>query len=131
MKNLNKLIFFLSAMLICSCANSAKVEIPEILTAQYEIKTYSEFEKGYEVFMVIDEFPNNCQIKSIVLKNKLFDDIRFTKMQEKEVFVEQFLPVQSRLIQTFQPPATDNRPDGIVFEIDGQEFYKEINFKLK
>lgn len=131
MKNLDKLIFFLLAAFIYSCASSAKIEIPEILTAQYEIKTYSEFEKGYEVFMVIDEFSNDYQIKAIILKNKVFEDIRFTRMRENEIFVEQFLPLHSQLIQKFQPPATDNRPDGILFEINGQEFYKEINFKLK
>ncbi len=35
------------------------------------------------------------------------------------------------MISEFKSPETDSRADGIVFEISGQEFYKEINFKLK
>jgi len=116
---------------ICSCVNFAKTKTPEILTARYEIKTYSEFERGYEIFMVIDKFPDDCQVKSIILKNKLFDKIQFTKMRENEIFIEQFLPVNSRRIQNFLSPQSDSRNDGIIFELNGKEIYKEINFKLK
>ena len=131
MKNLNKIYFLLLIGLVYSCAHFIKNKQPEILTAQYEVKTYSEFERGYEVFLVIGQFPENCKIKSIILKNKEFDDVQFTEMQKNEVFVEQFLPLQSKRIQNFEAPKTDNRADGIIFELNGEEFYKEINFKLK
>ncbi len=131
MKNLNKLVFFLMTGMVFSCVNSAKTKLPEILTAQYEMKTYSEFERGYEIFMVINGFSDSVSIKGIVLKNKLFDKIQFTEMQENEVFIEQFLPIQSQRIQKFKMPPTDNRRDGIIFEIEGKEIYEEINFKLK
>lgn len=131
MKNLNKLIFFVLAGIFFGCAGSPKTKIPEILTAQYEIKTYSEFDRGYEVFMVINQFPDECKINGIILKNKLFDKIQFTKMQTEEIFIEQFLPLHSKQIQNFSPPAADSRNDGIIFDMNGIEIYKEINFKLK
>lgn len=114
-----------------SCTNLAKAGLPEILTAEYELKNLNGTEQGFSVFMVIAKIQNADKIKSIILKNKRFDSIITTQMTEGEVFIDQFFLVNSQMISEFKSPETDSRTDGIVFEINGQEFYKEINFKLK
>ncbi len=114
-----------------SCTNMAKESLPEILTAEYELKNFNGTEQGFSVFMVIAKIQNTDKIKSILLKNNRFDSILTTQMTENEVFIDQFFPVNSQLISEFKSPETDSRSDGIVFEINGQEFFKEINFKLK
>ncbi len=114
-----------------SCTIMAKENLPEILTAEYELKNLNGTEQGFSVFMVISKIQKTDKIKSIILKNKRFDSIITTQMTENEVFIDQFFPVNSQMISEFKSPETDSRADGIVFEISGQEFYKEINFKLK
>jgi len=114
-----------------SCSSLAKKSLPEVLAAEYELKNLNGTEQGFSVFMVISKIQKDQKIKSIILKNKRFDSIITTRMTETEVFIDQFFPVNSQMISEFSPPSTDNRTDGIVFEINGQEFYKEINFKLK
>lgn len=114
-----------------SCTSMAKESLPEILTAEYELKNFNGTEQGFSVFMVIAKIQNTDKIKSILLKNNRFDSILTTQMTENEVFIDQFFPVNSQLISEFKSPETDSRSDGIVFEINGQEFFKEINFKLK
>lgn len=131
MKYLKILLIFIVLGLIFSCQKSSNPKKPEILTAQYEIKTHSEFERGYEIFMVIDKLPQDAVIKGIVFKNKYLEPIHFTQMNESEVFVEQYFPIQSQMIQNFSPPKTDNRTDGIIFEIGGKEYFYELTFKLK
>lgn len=114
-----------------SCSIMAKDSLPEILTAEYELKNLNGAEQGFSVFMVISKIQKADKIKSIILKNKRFDSIITSQMTENEVFIDQFFPVNSQMISEFSPPTADSRTDGIVFEINGQEFYKEINFKLK
>ncbi len=131
MKNLKCLLIFLLTWIIFSCQKPYNPSQPEILTAQYEIRTHSEFERGYEVFMVIDKLPKTFSVKGIILKDKLFDKVHFTHMSDNEIFIEQYFPVQSGMIQNFEAPATDNRPDGIIFEVEGKEYFYNVNFKLK
>lgn len=127
-----KILFvFIGTALIFSCEKPLTQPQPEILTATYEIRAHSEFERGYEIFMVIDNLPETFSIKGIVLKNKLFGNIHHTNMTGKEIFIEQYFPLQSKMIHNFEVPFTDSRPDGIIFEIEGKEIYREINFKLK
>lgn len=127
-----KIIFsFILMGLIFSCQKSSIPIKPEILSAEYEIKPHSEFERGYEFSIVINELPENANIKGIVLQNKLFEPVHFTKMKGKEIFIEQYFPIQSKLIQNFSQPKTDNRSDGIVFEVEGIDYFYEIKFKLK
>lgn len=128
--SLNILLIIFSG-LIFSCQKSSISLKPEILTAQYEIKTHSEFERGYELFVVIDKIPANPIIKGIVFQNKQFENVHFTKMSENEIFIEQYFPIQSKMIHDFYPPKTDSRSDGIIFEIEGKEYFYEITFKLK
>src|SRR5690606_36406898 len=131
MKKLYYFILFITFGLWNSCAPNHRPSLPEILTAEYEIKAHSESERGYEIFLVIDDFPETTHIKGIVLKYKLFEPVYFNKMMENEIFLEQYLALISQKILNFNPPKTDTRPDGIIFEIDGKEFFKEINFKFK
>src|SRR5690606_29324056 len=108
----------LTFIFLNSCMTNQNPGLPEILTAETKIKTHSESERGYEVFLVINDFPETARIKGIVLKSSLFQPIRFTRMLENEIFIQQYLPVVSRKIANFRPPKTDSRPDGIIFEID-------------
>lgn len=131
MKYLKILLIFIFTGMVFSCQKSTIPLKPEILTATYEIKTHSEFEKGYEIFMVIDKLPESAVVKGIVFKNRLFENIHYTKTRENEIFIEQYFPIQSQMIENFSPPKTDSRPDGIIFEIDGKEYFYELTFKLK
>lgn len=131
MEKLKIICVFMILGFIFSCQKPTVLSKPEILTAQYEIKTDSEFERGYELFVVIDKIPANPIIKGIVFQNKLFENVHFTKMSENEIFIEQYFPIQSKMIHDFSPPKTDSRSDGIIFEIEGKEYFYEITFKLK
>lgn len=131
MEKLKIICLFMISGFIFSCQKSSIPIKPEILTAEYEIQTHSEFERGYKIFLVIDEIPESLIIKGIIFKNKLFENVHFTKMNETEIFIEQYFPIQSKMIHNFIPPRTDNRSDGIIFEIGGKEYFQEINFKLK
>lgn len=111
-----------------SVTNNAKFEV---LTAEYSFKKHNEFEKGYSVFMVIKSTATNSKIKHIVLNNRKFSNIQTYEMEQKTFFIDQFFPVESMRIQNFSAPEPDTRADGIIFEINGEEFYKTINFKLK
>lgn len=111
-----------------SVTNNAKIEV---LTAEYSFKKQNEFEKGYSVFMVIKSTVTNSKIKHIVLNNRKFSNIQTYEMEQKTFFIDQFFPVESMRIQNFSAPEPDTRADGIIFEINGEEFYKTINFKLK
>lgn len=131
MKKIKTHIFFVIILLITSCQKSIVRMKPEILTAQYEIKTHSEFERGYEIFIVINQVPENLHLKGIVFQNKLFKGIHFTSMSKNEIFIDQYFPVQSKMIQNFSTPQTDNRADGIIFEVDGNDYFYQVTFKLK
>lgn len=131
MKKMKVLMDFILIGLIFSCQKSSISIRPEILTAQYEIITHSEFERGYQLFLVIDKMPNNPIIKGIVFKNKLFENVQFTKMSDNEMFIQQYFPIQSKLIHKFSTPKTDSRSDGIVFEVEKKEYFHKVTFKLK
>lgn len=115
-------------MLISCQKNKIPIE-PEILTAEYQIITKDEFERGYQVYLEF-KMNKNLDIEAIVLKNKLFP------FKEKGIesdccyLIDHYFPVQSRLIQEFESPKPDNRPDGIVFEIEGKTYFYEIKFEL-
>lgn len=117
-------------MILTGCQQNKLPIQPEILTAEYEIVTKGEFERGYEVFLEF-KMNRNIDIEAIILKNKYFS------FQEKGIesdccyLIDHYFPVNSKLIQNFEPPKTDNRPDGIIFEIDGKAYFYEIEFKLK
>ena len=114
-----------------SCQNVSGNVNPEILTAEYSLKQYNEFEKGFQVFMVIKNKKKNTKIKYIILNNRKFDKIETYDMEQKTYFIDQFFPLESMRIQNFSPPESDSRVDGIIFEIEGEEFFKSVNFKLK
>ncbi len=64
-----------------SCTIMAKENLPEILTAEYELKNLNGTEQGFSVFMVISKIQKTDKIKSIILKNKRFDSIITTQMK--------------------------------------------------
>lgn len=133
MKNLKIIGLILITIHLFSCQkkNVPMDKKPEILTATYEILTKGELERGYNVFVETNKLPENVEIKQIVLKKKLFDVIHLVNAETENSSVEGYLPLHSQLIQNFVPPKTDDRADGIVFEIDGKEYFYEIKFELK
>ena len=127
-------IFILIVMtfqLISCQKNKLTEEIqPEILTATYETMTRGESERGYNVLLEVKGLPKSAEIKQILLNKRLFDVHSFKNSENNHLMVEAFLPLQSRMIQNFKPPKPDNRPDGIIFEIDGKTYFYEIKFEL-
>ena len=117
--------------LVFSCKNSVRSLEPEILSADYSLKSFEGTERGFQVYIVIDKVPESAKIKSIVLKNKRFEKLNFDTIQKQKIVINQFLPIQSMLIQNFVPPTTDERVDGIEFDIMGRLLFLETNFKLK
>ena len=109
-----------------SCQNYSINKKPEILTAEYEIKNFNGTEQGFDVFLVIGKIPEGVKIKSIVLKNRRFDKINSNTMTPNEIFIDQYLAVNSQMIKEFISPPTDNRRDGILFEDGNQEFFIEV-----
>ncbi|MFV0305909.1 MAG: hypothetical protein ACK5IC_10570 [Moheibacter sp.] len=131
MKKLNSYFIILFVGMILSCVHTLPKETPEILTATYKIKTYSETEKGYEVYLTLKNVMETTTVKGVVLKNKYFENIELKHLEGNNYFVEQYFPVNSQTIINFETPKSDSRKDGIIFEISGIEKFKEINFKLK
>lgn len=128
--NFLKLTVILSSIILLSCQQNKLPVQPEILTAEYEILTQTESERGYKIFL---EFKMNrdIDIEAIVLRNKLFP------FKEKGIesdccyLIDHYFPVHSQIIQNFESPKTDKRPDGIIFETNGKVYFYEIEFKLK
>ncbi|MFA5619766.1 MAG: hypothetical protein WDA08_05615 [Weeksellaceae bacterium] len=131
MKKICFLSMLILAGILSSCQNIVPHSAPEILTAEYEIKTYNDTERGYKIFVIVDKIPKDMQIKAIILNNKRFERFRIHPMEKNEFFIDELLLLQSRMIQNFEPPPTDSRKDGMVFENGNEEIFKEINFKLK
>lgn len=103
---------------------------PEILTATYETMTKGEFERGYNVLLEMKNFPKSAELKQILLNKRVFDVDYFINSENGHLMVEEYLPLHSKMIQNFKPPKPDNRPDGIIFEIDGKTYFYEIKFEL-
>lgn len=130
-----KIIYFISLILglnfFSSCQLFIENPMPEVLTAEYKLKTFNDTERGFEVFLVIKNIQPENHVKAIVLKNTRFEGIETHEMMKNQIFIDEFLLLQSSMILNFEPPMTDNRNDGIIFDINGEEHYKEVNFKLK
>ncbi len=129
-----KIIYFISFIAVLNFFSACNLFIqnqtPEILTAEYKLKSYNDTERGFEVFLVIKNIRPEHKIKSIVLKNHRFDGIKSHEMMKNQVFIDEFLILNSSIIQNFESPMTDKRNDGIIFDIEGEEHYLEIDFKL-
>lgn len=129
-----KIIYSISIIMILNiflgCNLLIQNKTPEVLTAEYQLKSYNGTERGFEVFLVIKNITSKSKVKSIVLKNHRFDELKTHEMVKNQVFIAEFLLFQSSMIQNFKPPMTDKRNDGIIFDIDGKEHYKELTFKL-
>lgn len=129
-----KFLKFLGGFLLIfawSCQSTQKLPLAEIMSAQYETVTQSEFERGYEVTLKINPIAEDLEIKYIILNQKRFEVFSEFNPNLNEITVEEYFPLQSKMIQNFTPPLTDKRKDGIIFELYGEEIYQEINFKLK
>lgn len=127
MKNL--VLIFIFSNLILACRNSAVPGKPEILTAKYEIVTSGEFERGYNIWVDF-KLDNYQAIKYIILNHKRFDVKEITLNSHGYYIIEGYFPVESKMIQNFNPPKPDNRPDGIIFDVNGKAYFYEIKFKL-
>lgn len=129
-----KIIYFISFIAVLNFFSACNIFIqnqtPEILTAEYKLKSYNDIERGFEVFLVIKNIRPEHKIKSIVLKNHRFDGIKSHEMMKNQVFIDEFLILNSSMIHNFDPPMTDKRNDGIIFDIKGEEHFIEIDFKL-
>lgn len=129
-----KIIYFISFIAVLNffsaCNLFIRNQTPEILTAEYKLKSYNDSERGFEVFLVIKNVRPEHKVKSIVLKNHRFNGIKSHEMMKNQVFIDEFLILNSSMIQNFDPPMTDKRNDGIIFDIKGEEHFIEIDFKL-
>ena len=114
-----------------SCKNSITSSEPEILTAAYSLKSFGETERGFQVNIVINKRSEFAKVNSIVLKNKRFEKLNYDTIHKQKILINQYLPIQSIQIQNFNPPMTDERADGIEFDIEGRLLFIETNFKLK
>src|SRR5690625_6698006 len=74
-----KIIYFISFIAVLNFFSACNLFIqnqtPEILTAEYKLKSYNDTERGFEVFLVIKNIRPEHKIKSIVLKKNRFDGI--------------------------------------------------------
>lgn len=114
-----------------SCKNSITSSEPEILTAEYSLKSFGETERGFQVNIVINKRSKFAKVNSIVLKNKRFEKLNYDSIQKQKIEINQYLPIQSFQIQNFIPPMADERADGIEFDIEGRLLFIETVFKLK
>lgn len=130
-----KKICFLSLSLLFSlffsCTAFKSDKEAEVLTAEYSLHIFQDTERGFDVFILLNHYSPKHKVKSIILKNRRFDKIETHQLDNSQVFIQAFLVLESSIIQNFVPPPPDNRKDGIVFEIENREIFKEINFKLK
>jgi hypothetical protein len=126
-----KILGLLTLFFVLGCQSSQNLEKAEILSAEYSTLSHSEFEKGYEVFLELNLLGTDLKVKSLVLNQKLFPIQSVENSNPEKISVQEYFPVQSKMIQNFVPPLTDKRRDGIIFELNGEEIYQEIKFKLK
>jgi hypothetical protein len=129
-----KFLKFLGGFLLIfalGCQSAQKLPLAEIMSAEYETITPSEFERGYEVSLLINPISEDLEIKYIILNQKRFEVFSESNSNLNQFRIEEYFPLQSKMIQNFTPPLTDKRKDGIIFELYGEEIYQEIKFKLK
>lgn len=93
--------------------------------------THSEFERGYEVQIELISRTENLEVKEIIINRLRMSLSNLVQKDLDNWEIIGYLPVQSKLIQNFEPPRADSKNDGIIFEIEGKEYYQEIKFKLK
>jgi len=128
LKCMGILIFLL--LLSCQKNNWPLDEMPEILTAESGMWTMNEFEKGYKVYIKMQNVPEEAEIKAIVINKRKYERFQLPIYDGNTVEIITALTTESKMIQNFEPPKPDNRPDGIVFEIEGKEYFYEIKFEL-
>lgn len=133
-----KFLVILFFLMLMSCQQNKIPIQPEILTAEYEILTKDDFERGYNVFLEVNGTFGNELIKGIVLNHKLLNTNTFFNRvllnendKVEKATLDKYFPIHTQKIINFIPPPSDNRPNGIIFEIGGKEYFYEIEFKLK
>src|SRR5690625_2171047 len=88
-----KIIYFISFIAVLNFFSACNLFIqnqtPEILTAEYKLKSYNDTERGFEVFLVIKNIRPEHKIKSIVLKKHRFDGINTHEMMKNQVRSEE------------------------------------------
>lgn len=113
-----------------SCQNPMNSNEPEILTATYSLKSFPNSDQGFHIYILLKNMPENAKVKALVLKNKRFEKVDLKTLNNGLKEVNQLFLVNSIQIQNFIPPQTDERSDGIVFEVENRFLFKEIEFKL-
>lgn len=117
--------------ILSGCEPTKKLHPAEILSASYSMVTHSEFERGYEVQIELIPRTENLEVKEIIINRLRMSLSNLVQKDLDNWEIIGYLPVQSKLIQNFEPPRADSKNDGIIFEIEGKEYYQEIKFKLK
>jgi len=127
--NFLKPMWILFLLIFFGCEQTKQAVQPEILTAEYSMVTNGEFERGYQVLL---EFKTDHDLatKAIVLNNRKFIFKEKGLKSDCCYLIDYYFPVESRMIQDFEPPEPDKRADGIIFELNGKDYFYNINFKL-
>lgn len=124
-----KFLVILFFLMLMSCQQNKIPIQPEILTAESGIWTMEEFEKGYKVYIQMQNFPEEAKIKAIIINKRKYERFQLPIYNGNTVEIITVLTTESKMIQNFEPPEPDNRSDGIVFEIKGKEYFYKIKFE--
>ena len=121
------ILFFLMPL---SCQKNQFPPQPEILTAEYEMVTQGEFERGYKVYV---KLKYNEKFKQVYYLNLNGFMLKNPDVVDGDWIVEisGYFPIQSKVIQNFEPPERTSMSNGIVFGDSENSYFYQAKFKLK
>ena len=132
MKNLKIIGLVLVSIFLFCCqkSNWPFDEKPNIVTAEYDIVTNGEFERGYNIYVKLKNTEDLASIHSIVLNGFEFQN-HAVGYGDGIIEIDGYFPIQSKMIQNFQPPKKVEKEDGITFGHADAQFYYPVKFTLK
>ncbi len=132
MKNL-KIIGLLSfSIFLLSCQKPYWPfdEKVNVILAEYEIITNGEFERGYAIHIKLENSKDLAIIHSLIVNGFEFENPT-VNFENGMIEIEDYYPIQSKLIQNFESPKRVENENGIVFGQRNAQFFFPVKFTLK
>lgn len=133
MKNLKIIGLVLVSIFLFSCQKPYWPfdEKPNVLTAEYEIVTNGEFERGYNVYVKLENSEDFTYVYHLIVNGFEFENKEGTLHGDGILEIEGYFPIQSKLIQNFESPLRVEKEDGIIFGGPDNQYFYPVKFKLK
>jgi len=127
--NFTGILFFLM-VLSCQKPYWPYDEKINVMTAEYEIVTNGEFERGYNVYVKLKNSEDFALISYLIINGFIFENYG-TGYGDGFIEIDDYYPIQSKMIQNFKSPERVEKEDGIIFGGGDKQNFYPVKFKLK